>query len=110
MFLFLLSFYSYLFIHVNAKSLGLHKPSDITIIVSDVSGNRLKERVEKVLWTKTTETSGDVLEIFPTTTYQKFDGIGGSFMRAGAKLLDEMPENVQENILHDLFDQNEGIL
>ena len=31
-------------------------------------------------------------------------------MRAGAKLLDEMPENVQENILHDLFDQNEGIL
>lgn len=94
--------------HVAAKSLAHHKPSDITVIVSDASGDRLTEKIGKVLWRKTTENDGDVLELDPKITYQQFDGIGGSFMRAGAKLLDEMPENVQDNILRDLFDQNEG--
>lgn len=39
---------------------------------------------------------------------QKFEGIGGSFMRAGATVLNKMPAAVQEDILHDLFDPVDG--
>ena len=34
--------------------------------------------------------------------------MGGSFMRAGSKLFNLMPESVQDNILIDLFDQDKG--
>jgi len=39
---------------------------------------------------------------------QKFEGIGGSFMRAGATVLNKMPSAVQEQILTDLFDPVDG--
>ncbi len=38
---------------------------------------------------------------------QVFEGIGGSFMRAGAKVLNQMPPEVQDDILQDLFDQGD---
>ena len=42
------------------------------------------------------------------TKRQVYEGIGGSFMRAGAHVLNKMPEDKQEQILHDLFDQEDG--
>jgi hypothetical protein len=39
---------------------------------------------------------------------QVFDGIGGSFMRAGAFVLNELPAKQQESLLHDLFDPVDG--
>merc|ERR1711871_1743908 len=43
-----------------------------------------------------------------STKRQVFEGIGGSFMRAGAHVLNKMPEDTQDQILHDLFDQEDG--
>merc|ERR1711871_459706 len=43
-----------------------------------------------------------------STKRQIFEGIGGSFMRGGAHVLNKMPEEKQEAILNDLFDQKDG--
>ena len=88
-----------------------NEPSAISVFISDVSGKRFEELSERIMWTNTDviDVSVGVLEISPEETYQKFDGLGGSFMRSGAQLLDEMPEDVQKEILFDLFDQYEGM-
>ena len=39
---------------------------------------------------------------------QVFEGIGGSFMRAGAEVLNKMPPDTQESIMQDLFNQKSG--
>ncbi len=43
-----------------------------------------------------------------TEKKQKFEGIGGSFMRSGASVLNKMPKDTQEEILSDLFDPVDG--
>eukprot|EP00606_Chrysophyceae_sp_TOSAG23-5_P000784 GSChrysophyteH2.ASY1.ANO1.1264.1 assembled CDS len=43
-----------------------------------------------------------------TEQKQRFEGIGGSFMRAGATVLNKMPKDTQEQILKDLFDPVDG--
>ena len=97
-------------------------PSSIKVIVSDTSGLRLQE-VESVPWKVSSSSSssstkknlnvndGDEITIDLDTNqkYQTFDGIGGSFMRAGATLLNQMPDDVQEDILRDLFDKDDGM-
>ena len=57
-----------------------------------------------------TEVKNSALQNHITLTSEErqvFEGIGGSFMRAGAKVLNQMPPEVQEDILLDLFDQGD---
>ena len=57
-----------------------------------------------------TEVKNSALEnhiMLTTEQRQVFEGIGGSFMRAGAKVLNQMPPETQEDILQDLFDQGD---
>lgn len=88
-------------------------PGPITRYVSDASGLRFHEAEHKIQWTKEEENSnevsaGNVIEVLPDQKLQQFDGLGGSFMRGGAQVLNAMPETVQHDILTDLFDQHKG--
>ena len=97
---------------------GFPLPSSIKVVVSDTSGLRLQE-IESVPWKVSSSSTkknlnvndGDEITIDLDTNqkYQTFDGIGGSFMRAGATLLNQMPDDVQEDILRDLFDKDDGM-
>ena len=89
-----------------------HGPSRIVQYISDAAGRRLEESVHKVSWHKDKDASGNsaVIKIEANTFYQQFDGLGGSFMRAGAHLMNKLPSSTQRSILEDLFDQNNGKL
>jgi len=84
-------------------------PSDVKQYLSDVSGNRLKE-IHPLDWKidGASKDDSNTIELNPSETMQRFDGMGGSFMRAGSTVFNKMPENVQGQILADLFDQKDG--
>ena len=90
------------------------QPTPVSRFTSDASGKRLEESPHKLTWGFATDLLDrsrkevNVIEVLPDEKYQKFDGLGGSFMRAGAQVLSEVPANVQDDILHDLFDQENG--
>jgi O-glycosyl hydrolase len=78
------------------------------VVISDPTEQR-KDITEDVVVRKQSE--DEILENHVTVTdvkRQKFEGIGGSFMRAGAHVLNQMPEDKQEAILDDLFNQDTG--
>ena len=83
---------------------GFCDPTRIEVVLSDKAGARLQKQPE-IYWTKDNNNreESNVLNLEVNQEKQVFDGIGGSFMRAGAKLLNSMPSNVQNDILRDLF-------
>ena len=90
-------------------------PSSITVTISDQSGLRLETFPDLIKWqpisasrSSFSEADEVVLALNSSRRYQQFDGIGGSFMRAGASLLNQMPSEVQEQMLVDLFDKEKG--
>jgi glucosylceramidase len=96
---------------VSATAVQGAGPSPISVFVSDNAGARLESRTA-IQW-KTVEdelaaAGGASIRLDTHKHYQKFDGVGGSFMRAGATVLNKMPADVQENILRDLFHPTEG--
>ena len=92
---------------VSAVLSAASHPSDIQQVVSDGNGRRLKE-LEPIKWEFSVNSHENTIEINPENKFQRFDGFGGSFMRAGAKLFYSMPEKVQDEILTDLFDPHHG--
>ncbi len=88
------------------NSVGLNVvPNSIASYVSDGSGMRLASQ-PAIEWGKRTAVAN--IEISVDEKYQQFDGIGGSFMRSGAFLLNQMPSSVKEQMLRDLFHPTEG--
>lgn len=92
----------------NGMSLADYQPSPISTIISDSSGARL-ETMPNIDWkTDTQAMRENLITINPHEKRQVFEGMGGSFMRAGATILNAMPGDVQENIIQDLFHPTEG--
>lgn len=87
-------------------------PSELKPVLSDTNGARLQELapVEWKMADKAAEVTPFSVEIKlnPSKRFQRFDGVGGSFMRAGATVLNQMPSDVQANILRDLFHPEQG--
>ena len=52
---------------------------------------------------------GVVIEIDPSTTYQTVDGFGASMTDSAAYVLSEMPEELVDEALVNLFDKEKGI-
>ena len=76
-------------------------PSTIKVIVSDSSGLRLQQ-VDDIPWKPKSErnvkSNEAAINLDTSTKFQTYDGMGGSFMRAGATLLNQMPNDVQDDI------------
>eukprot|EP00330_Aristerostoma_sp_ATCC50986_P011596 CAMPEP_0114578106 /NCGR_PEP_ID=MMETSP0125-20121206/2684_1 /TAXON_ID=485358 ORGANISM="Aristerostoma sp., Strain ATCC 50986" /NCGR_SAMPLE_ID=MMETSP0125 /ASSEMBLY_ACC=CAM_ASM_000245 /LENGTH=127 /DNA_ID=CAMNT_0001767921 /DNA_START=45 /DNA_END=425 /DNA_ORIENTATION=+ len=53
--------------------------------------------------------SGPTLSLDPSTKYQTIKGYGAALTDSSAFLISEMPEDQQNELLHDLFDPQQGI-
>jgi len=86
-------------------------PSPIEAVVSNRGGARFQP-IPDIHWQKIQSGKQDLsensIEFFPETQFQAFEGMGGSFMRAGACLLSGMKPDVQKNILEALFHPTKG--
>ena len=82
-----------------------HSLSPIQVFTSNNDGLRVT-KLENILWSDSIDVAKSIR--ITDEKFQRYDGIGGSFMRSGAKVLNSMPSHVQESILHDLFDPSEG--
>ena len=85
-------------------SYGYGKPSGlshISVFQSDSMGDRLVKKRD-LRWMKDTSKSHDVNTIVldPSQEYQQYDGVGGSFMRAGAIVLNKLPSKVSTVYRH----------
>lgn len=86
-------------------------PGPITVFISDNQGARLQKQGEYIHWESARDNKSNQpnsITLDPSRKFQVFDGVGGSFMRAGATVLNKMPEAVQEDILRDLFHPEHG--
>jgi O-glycosyl hydrolase len=85
--------------------------SPITVFLSDDQGARLQKQEGSIHWESRDDAKVPLknsVTLDPTQRYQAFDGVGGSFMRSGATVLNKMPPQVQQDILRDLFHPQQG--
>lgn len=76
---------------------------------ADVKFVRQDENYVKVYDKKDLADGGTVIEIDPAKTYQSVEGFGASLTDSSAYVLSEMPEELIDEVMVNLFDKEKGI-
>jgi len=94
-------------------------PSDAIVWISDVTGKRLERQTNPLVWTKASNSSRDpcdgtegsqnkVCLSSSGPRLQAFDGVGCSFLRSGALLLNQLSKARQDEVLQSLWSPTVG--
>lgn len=91
-------------------------PGSAQVWISDISGRRLARSPKDLMWSSNTSApnlcshtaSPTVCLASGAARFQEFDGVGCSFLRAGALLLNSLSQPKQESLLDALWHPTQG--
>lgn len=93
-------------VHQTRRNIQAAVPTPIQAYLSDAFGYRFHS-IGPIQW-QTNAPTNESIHLDLTTKHQQFDGVGGSFLRSGAILLNQLPAQVQSDLLEALFHPTRG--